>query len=424
VARYDILRTSFDLRNGTMTIHPDRELVLDEADMSGLSLGDQRARRDELHDAISGVPFDLVTGPVFRALLIQFSAERAELVLFVHHIACDGWSMGVLMRDLATLYSATAGGTVPALPSAPSIGDLVAAEAKSAGSEMAERHRAFWLKKYSGPLPDIDLPTDRPHPSTRSIAADRVTTKLNTALEWALRGRAQSAGASLRELVFAAFQFYLSRLTRTSDVVVGLPASGQLAHGLEGVVGHGVSLLPVRGRIEPDVTVGELVRQARHDFLEALDHQNYTYGQLMRDLNLPRDPSRLTLVPVVVNIDNLADLGELSFRDVAVRLEINPTKHQYFELFFNIFAAPGRVELSWTYLKALFDRETVLRHAENFVGLLSAIAAAPQGLEVPVAQILRGDTLMAIRLNSLSLQKKFSIRCRAELPIDFPHDAS
>ncbi|MBD9374616.1 amino acid adenylation domain-containing protein [Rhizobium sp. ARZ01] len=391
VARHDGLRASFDVENASLTIYPHRELAYEELDISALGAPEQKARRDELHGVAARAPFDLVNGPVLRAMLLRLSASRSELVLFAHHIACDGWSMGVLLSELAVLYTSALRGEKAALAPPASIADLVAAEAAWGEGPQAARHRAYWLDKYAGPLPAVDLPTDRPYPMARDTTADRVETSLDPALERSLRDRAQEAGTSLRNLVFAAFRYYLSRLTRSSDVVIGLPASGQLSHGTEGAVGHGVSLLPIRGWIDADMTMAELLAQARRDLLGALDHQNYTYGALMRDLHQPRDPSRIALVPVVVNIDNLADLGELRFGEVAARLEVNPTGHEYFELFFNLFDAPGRVEFSWNYSTALFDRATVTHHASNFRQFLDAIATAPEGMAARVGHLLRGD---------------------------------
>lgn len=392
VTRHDSLRASFDVDCVSLTIHPHREPAFEEFDLSGLDVPGQKARRDELHGAAARMPFDLANGPVLRAMLLRLSTSQSELVLFVHHIACDGWSMGVLLVELAALYTAAVTGKAADLPPPTSIADLVAAEAAWAESPQAQSHKDYWLEKYAGPLPTVDLPTDRPYPVARDTQADRVKTRLDPALERSLRNRAQEAGTSLRNLVFAAFRFYLSRLTRSPDVVIGLPASGQLSHRVEGAIGHGVSLLPIRGRIGADVTLGELLAQARRDLLEALDHQNYTYGALMRDLHQPRDPSRIALVPVVVNIDSLADIGELQFGGAAARLDVNPTGHEYFELFFNLFDAPGRVELSWNYSTALFDRETVTQHASNFRQFLDVIAAAPEGLAARVTDLLRGDT--------------------------------
>lgn len=391
VARHDILRASFDLQAATLTIHPQRDSAYEEVDLTSLSDAEQAKRRKTLHDAVSQQPFDLANGPLLRAVLVRTTATRAELILFVHHIACDGWSMGVLLQDLAVLYAAALAGRTPSLPPASSVSELVTAEMEWAKSASAEQHRAFWMDKYAGALPAMELPVDRPYPTRLSTAADRVVTNIGPELESALRTRAQEAETSLRNLIFAAFRFYLSRVTGASDLVIGLPAAAQLAYGLESVVGHGVSLLPIRSQIASDATLGALLKQARQDLLGALDHQNYTHGSLIRDLHLPRNPSRQMLTPVVVNIDGLADLCQLEFGGLQAKLEVNSTGHEFFELFFNQFDAPGRVELTWNYKTALFNQNTISQHAQNFRDFLQAIASSPAALTTPAIDMLRGD---------------------------------
>ena len=250
-------------------------------------------------------------------------------------------------------------------------------------------HRDYWLQTFADGIPAMDLPTDRPHPQVMTTNADRVTSMLDASLERGLRARAAEAETSLRTLIFGAFQLYLSRLTGARDVVVGLPASGQLSHGLEGVVGHGVNFLPIRARIDTGASLAVFLAQTRRSMLEAMDHQNYTYGSLMRDMNVVRDPSRVAIVPVVVNIDNLAEA--LHFQGLGTELVANSTGHEHFELFFNLLDAAGRVTFAWNYNTDLFDRESMELHAENFLRLLRAIETSRDGLGSTLGKFLIGD---------------------------------
>ncbi len=390
IARHDSLRAGFDVERFILTIRPTAEVPLQLADLIGLPASEQSVKRHNLHETIAGQAFDLIQGPVIRAVLVHLSETRHELMLFVHHIACDGWSMGVVMQDLAALYSTAAGGSAAPLDPPGSIADLLAAETTWAGSHDAAAHRDYWLQTFADGIPAMDLPTDRPHSQVMTTHADRVTSLLDPALERSLRARAAEAETSLRTLIFGAFQLYLSRLTGARDVVVGLPASGQLSHGLEGVVGHGVNFLPIRARIDTGASLAAFLAQTRHSILEAMDHQNYTYGSLMRDMNVARDPSRVAIVPVVINIDNLADV--LHFKGLETELVANSTGHEHFELFFNLLDAAGRVTFAWNYNTDLFDRETVELHAENFLRLLRAIVRPENGLNTPLGTFLIGDT--------------------------------
>ena len=390
IARHDSLRAGFDVEHFTLTIQPAGTVPLEFVNLAGLAPTERSAKRYTIHKDIAGQAFDLVQGPLIRAVLIQASDDRHELMLFVHHIACDGWSMGVVMHDLAALYSAAAGGPAAMLDPAGSIADLLAAETAWRGSAEAAVHRDYWLQTFADGIPAMDMPTDRPHPQVMTTTADRVTSVLNPALERGLRARAAEAETSLRTLIFGAFQLYLSRLTGARDVVVGLPSSGQLSHGLEGVVGHGVNFLPIRARIDTKASLAAFLAQTRRSMLDAIDHQNYTYGALMRDMNVVRDTSRVAIVPIVVNIDNLGD--PVDFRGLETELVANSTGHEHFELFFNLLDTPNRVTFAWNYNTDLFDAETIERHAENFLQLLRGIVSVADGLNAPLSRFLIGDT--------------------------------
>ncbi|MBX3596784.1 MAG: amino acid adenylation domain-containing protein [Rhizobiaceae bacterium] len=385
VARHEVLRASFDLEGSRLTIHPQGSF-----DLSAHEIGTEntvRQRESILRDAAAR-PFDLTNGPLLRVLLLHLPNSRAEIVLIVHHIVCDGWSAGVLMRDLAELYSAVVEHRAPKLPPAQGISELVATEERWRESADAEIHRKFWLDKYAGPLPAMDLTLDKPHPPMPRTEAARIVTALDDKLEVGLRHVAQQGNTSLRNLIFSTFRFYLSLMAGTNDVVVGMPVAGQVGHGLENVVGHGVSLLPIRSTIDRNCTLRELMEQARRDILESVEHQNYTHGSLLRDLHVARDSARHLLAPVVVNIDGLADLDHLKLGSNPVHIEVNSTGHEFFDLFFNQFDTPGRVELTWNYKTSLFEEATISRHADNLLHLLKTIANEPEALNRRVGDLL------------------------------------
>lgn len=388
IDRHEVLRASFDLESATLAVGPQGGFELSEHDLSGLGEMQADAQRAAFLREAAGAPFDLSSGALLRVLSLRLPGERSELVLIVHHMVCDGWSVGVLMRDLAVLYTAALQGKPAALPTAQGISDLVEAEAQWQGSAEAETHRRFWLEKYAGSLPVMDLTFDKPHPATPTTAAARVVTRLDGDLEAALRRVAQRADTPLRNLIFASFRYYLSLMAGAADVVVGVPVAGQVGHGLENVVAHGVSFLPVRATIDRNALLRELLNQARHDMLDAVQHQNYTHGALMRDLQAPRTSARHLLAPVVVNLDGLADLEGIALGDAPACIEVNSTGHEFFDLFFNQFDAPGRVELTWNYKTDLFDEATIRLHAGNVLRLLRAIAETPDALDRPVATLL------------------------------------
>ncbi|MCB9876958.1 MAG: amino acid adenylation domain-containing protein [Planctomycetes bacterium] len=390
VRRHDSLRATFAADGQTLTIHADSAFHLERVDLCALAPEERDRRREALHRDAGERTFDLLQGPVLRAVAIRLDEERTELLFVVHHIACDGWSVGVAMRDWHALFEARRAGSAPTLPPAQSIAELERRERAFAATPDAERHRRYWLERFADGGPAMELPPDRQRPPVRTTRAARLDDDLGPALTERVRKAAQAIGASLPNFVFAAFHLWLGRMTQSKDVTVGLPTSGQLAHELDLTVGHCINFLPIRTRIDKEATFASFVHDVRRSLGEALDHQHFTYGALVRELRLHRDPSRTALVPVIFNIDNLGDLDTLPFAGLEARFAMNPRNHEHFELFVNLLEQPDRALLFWSYNRDLFRQETVRRHLQRFRRLLHGLANDPQRRLDAVGELLSG----------------------------------
>lgn len=377
VARHDSLRATFGADGTTLRVGPRGGFPLEQVDLRALPPHQRDAEAQRRLAADVGTPFDLQRGPLFRATLLQLDDDRHELRFLVHHAVCDGWSVGVLLREFHALWQAAVTKAAPALPAAPGLHEFVAAEAAFQQRPVAAAHRRFWLERFADGAPAMELPTDRARPPVKTTRAARHDDALPPELVTALRGLAKSLGASLANVVFAAFQLYVGRLCGTADVVIGLPASGQRVHGLDGLVGHCVDFLPVRCRWEAGVPFARFVAASRLELARALDHQHYAYGELVRELRLRRDPSRVALVPVIFNIDNLAAVTTLSFPGLRSQFTMNPRAHEHFEWFVNLLDEPERVLLSWQHNVDLFRPATMAAHAARFRQLLAGLAQQP-----------------------------------------------
>ncbi|MBF9034659.1 amino acid adenylation domain-containing protein [Rhodobacterales bacterium HKCCE2091] len=387
LARHDALRATVDLQALEVTIWPERTLAIETRDLRGLDAAAQDTARQSVLEGIAGKVMNLEEGPVLRAVLLKQADDRNELMLFVNHILCDGWSLGVIVGDLARLYEAETKGTAADLPPPASIVDLVAAERDWLATPDAARHRDYWVGQFAAGVPEMEVPTDRPRPRVKTTNSRRVTQRLGAEEERRLRALADRIGISPRSLLFTLLHLYLGRITGLDDVVMGLPSSGQVSHGLDNAVAHGVNFLPFRARLDREADFAAHADRLRHALGEALDHQNYTYGALMRDLRLARDASRVAIVPIAVNIDNLADSGT-TFADLGLEIDVNPTGHHHFEMFINIFEMPGRVELAWNYNSDLYDEATIAAHAAGLASMLDRVDAAP---DITVGTLLAAD---------------------------------
>ncbi|MFT3800834.1 MAG: amino acid adenylation domain-containing protein [Burkholderiaceae bacterium] len=425
VARHDALRTRIGPDGGELIVHAAGDEPLPVLD---LRRGDAAAREDGLSRAKAdevSTPFDLGHGPLFRARLVVLADDAHALLMTAHHIVCDGWSWGVIVRELGLLYDARvrAGATATdvaaaALSPAPRFGDYVAweiARQREAAHAASER---YWLGRFGGgTLPVLDLPSDRPRPAVRSFDSRRGDHVLDAALVAALRKQAGRLGVSYYGLMFGAFAVLLHRLSGQHDVVIGVPAAGQSASGLTGLVGHCVNLLPVRVGLDPAQSFEQFARDAGGQLLDAFEHQSLTYGSLLKKLPVQRDPSRLPLVSVMFNVDSAVDGEVPGFAGLAMRFASNPRLYENFELFVNATPVPGgayRVE--WQFNTGLFDDETIARWSRCYEALLRGLVA--RGADGSI-----GTTPLS-RLELLGADDRAALHALQPAPLRYPRDCT
>lgn len=384
VDRHEALRGTFAPDDGRLCLAATMTLGMETEDLAGLQDDTARQRLQTVRTEEVETPFDLENGPLFRARLFRLGPMEHSLILTAHHIICDGWSMAVLLRDLGLLYSLEVGRPQRAVPSPNPFTGYASRVAQQAGSETYRQAENYWLERFQGDIPVLDLPLDHARPPLKSFAADRYDHVLGPELVQALKQRGAKAGASFFTLLLGSFAVFLHRLTGQRDLVIGVPAAGQSATGMENVVGHCANLLPIRCKVDPAGTFAAFLQDVRIQVLDAYDHQQITFGQLLRKLPLPRDPSRNPLVSVSFNLDQAVQGKDLKFVGLDVEVATNPRHFENFELFINAAEAGGKVVLECQYNTDLFERDTIRDRMESFEALLVGIVADPQQ---PVARL-------------------------------------
>lgn len=241
----------------------------------------------------------------------------------------------------------------------------------------ARRNEQFWLSKFAAGVPVLDLPADRPRPSRRRFESRRLDVRLPADLVAELKRFSGRAGASLFGGLLGAFGALLSRLTGQTDVVIGVPSAGQSAAEMESLVGHCVNLLPLRLAVAPALRAIELVTSTQREMLDAFEHQEYTFGSLLKQLPIERDPSRLPLVNVMFNVDQSAGDDALDFDGLKVRISTNPRHFENFELFVNITPEGRELAIECQYNLSLFDEVTVRHWLDCFEQLLRSMVRMP-----------------------------------------------
>jgi amino acid adenylation domain-containing protein len=379
VRRHESLRATFDSTGETMRIRELLPFGFARRDYSDMP--DPEAALSALIARDACRPFDLVAGPMLRAYLIRLGPDRHAFIVTAHHIVCDGWSMNVILRELAALYEAERQGTVPAL--APSFSFSRYAELRRGQqAQDPERLEAFWVAQFQHPVAPLQLPTDRPRPAVKSFHGTSRCLRIEADLMRALREAGAGQGATLFVMLLATFQLLLGRLAGQDEIVVGIPTAGQASVGQDILVGQCVNFLPLRACWTGATRFCDLLRGVRERVLDAYEHQDYTLATLVRKLALPRVPGRLPLVEVQFNLERLAD--RLALGELDIEVEPNPKARVNFDLFLNAIESSGGLRLDLDYNSDLWDGETIDRWLGYYRSLLQAVA---EDLDQPVGRI-------------------------------------
>ena len=382
VDRHEALRGFFSSDGQTLFVRPQSSQgggtpQLPLTDLSQLAESEREARLMALRAQDADTAFDLENGPLLRAQVVKLASDVHHLLLTAHHIAVDGWSWDVILRELGALYAAAHANVDATLDSAPSFSqyalDMQAAESDASRAE-AQR---YWLKQFASTPSDLDLPTDRRRPAVKTYASRRVDLVLPKDLTDKVKKTGAKLGASFFVTMLAGLAALLHRLTRQDDLVIGIPAAGQVAAGEFNLVGHAVNTLPLRFTMADGMSFAQLVKAAQETMLDGVDHQQLSFGALVQRLALKRDPSRLPLMNVLFNLGKFAQGSELGFTGLDVSVFWNPRHFENFELSINISELPGETVVEVQYNSDLFDHETVHRWLASLQTLLAFAADAP-----------------------------------------------
>ncbi|HEY4817346.1 MAG TPA: amino acid adenylation domain-containing protein [Candidatus Acidoferrum sp.] len=325
----------------------------------------QKAKQEE-----ASTPFDLINGPVIRLRLFRLEPQVHTLIVTSHHIVCDGWSTNVLLNELSTLYTARRAATSPALPSALQFSEYAKQQSQNKDDKEVA---AYWRQRFEQTPPVLELPTDRPRPGVKSFKGATYRTQIDAAIYKQIRQAGAKQGCTLFATLLTGFASLLHRLTTQTDIVIGIPTAGQSLLDNGNLVGHCVNFLPIRVDLFEGQSAAELLQQVKRTLLDAQDHQSYTYGTLVRNLKLRRDPSRLPLVEVQFNLEKVG--ANLNFPGLQVEVDPNPKAAVNFDLFVNIVESDRGLVIDCDYNSDLFDRETIARWLTHFETLLKGLAA-------------------------------------------------
>ncbi|HEX7239753.1 MAG TPA: amino acid adenylation domain-containing protein, partial [Longimicrobiaceae bacterium] len=306
--RHESLRTVFPAVDGrpVQRVLPASPVDLAEEELSGLPEVERLAAAEARARAEARRPFDLERGPLFRAALLGLAEDEHVFLLGLHHAVADGWSLGVLFRELGALYGAFARGEAPP-PAAPGLryADYAAWQREWLAGEVLERQLAWWRERLAGAPPVLEIPADRPRPAARSGEGAAHLFPLPVGVGAALHALARREGATLYMALLAAFQALLAKYAGEEDVVVGTPVAGRTHAELEGLVGFFVNTLPLRTDLSGDPGFAGVLRRVRDTALGAFAHQDVPFEKLVEELAPERVPGRNPLFQVAFALQNV-----------------------------------------------------------------------------------------------------------------------
>jgi amino acid adenylation domain-containing protein/non-ribosomal peptide synthase protein (TIGR01720 family) len=398
VARHEILRTTFasaDERPAQI-IHPESALVLTVVELGELPVAERAAAAAEEARIEARRPFDLARGPLLRARLLRVDDRSSTLLLTLHHIVTDGWSMAVLVRELGALYAATLRGEPPALPPLPiQYADHAVWQRHWLQGEVLDRQLAYWKRTLEGAPEALDLPTDRPRPPVMRHRGARVDFPVPAALHAAVKELCRRDDLTPYMVLLAGFAALLHRYTGQDDLVIGSPIAGRTRPETEGLIGLFVNTLALRARVGAESTFRELLLRVKEASLFAYAHQDVPFERLVEELRPKRDLSRAPIFQVMFILQNTPlpplDLGTLHLSPA--QTDAGAAK---FDLTLELTEGRDALSGALTYDSDLFDAATIERLASHYLTLLEAAIQAPKARvgELPLLPEAERQTLL------------------------------
>ncbi|NPC86979.1 AMP-binding protein, partial [Pyxidicoccus fallax] len=377
--RHEPLRTTFRLEaeDSVQVIARTAGLRLAVVDLTVLPAARREEEALRLANAEARRPFDLERGPLLRATLLKLDAQEHVLLLTMHHIVSDGWSMGVLVREVGLLYAAFCEGQPSPLPALTvQYADYAMWQREWLQGKELERHLSFWKEQLAGAALALELPTDRPRPPEQTFRGATLPVKLPRELSEALKALCQREGVTPFMLLLAAFQVVLHRYSGQEAFCIGTPMAGRDQAQLEGLIGFFVNTLALRTRLEGNPTFRELLGRVKESAIRSFAHQHLPFEKLVEELQPERDLGRAPIFQVLFAFQNTpsSELNPAGLSLSPIGVDTNVSK---FELELVLGETPDGVLGGFTYNTDLFDAATISRMAEHLQVMLEAAVARP-----------------------------------------------
>jgi amino acid adenylation domain-containing protein len=375
IQRHESLRTSFPTVDGVpvqvIDPKPIWELLI-------VNLEGKEAEAEKLAQAEAQTPFDLTKSPLLRVTLLKLQPEKHILLINMHHIISDGWSIGVFIRELSHLYGAFVAGEKPTLADLPiQYADFAVWQRQWLQGKVLAAQLEYWKRQLADAPPLLELPTDRPRPAIQTFQGKTERFQLDSKLTQQLKALSQQSGCTLFMTLLAAFGVVLSRYSGQTDIVIGSAIANRNRREIEGLIGFFVNTLALRLDLSEKPSFATFLQQVRKVTQDAYEHQDLPFEMLVEELQLERKLDRNPLVQVMFALQNAANetwnLPGLTIAEMAWELE--PAR---FDLEIHLSEVDDSIAGYCCYKIDLFDDTTITRLLQHFQNILKAIIANPQ----------------------------------------------
>ncbi|MCK4259937.1 MAG: amino acid adenylation domain-containing protein, partial [Halanaerobiales bacterium] len=378
VQRHESLRTSFVVVGEEVVrkVHPDLDL----------RISFMEAKEEELDRVVNEFirPFDLGKAPLFRVGLIKYDNDKHLLMLDMHHIISDGASMNIFFKEFVQLYQ---GEDLPELKI--QYKDYACWQHKLLKSEEIKKQEIYWLERFAGEIPVLNLPTDAPRSSVMSFEGDMMDFSIDKELADAFNEIASSKGATLYMALLGALNVLLSKYTGQDEIIIGSPVAGRRHADLENIIGIFVNTLVMRNELEVDKSFAQFLETVKENALDAFEHQDYQFEMLVEKLQLQRDLSRNPLFDIMFVLQNTTT-ADVQMPGLKMHLYPFEYKLAQFDLIFNVFETSTGIHFNLDYSTKLFKRKTIERMTEHLVNIIHQVVKNPE-IQISEIEIISAD---------------------------------
>lgn len=382
VRRHEILRTSFPLKEGTpiQKIHADLSLVLEKSDLSAMDTDTREGHIQQTIESECLKPFDLQVAPLIRGQLLKVNDQEHILLLSMHHIVSDGWSIGIIGRELSILYKAFSNNQSTDLPTLDiQYGDFSQWQKNWMNGADYRRQLDYWTTHLKNAPHILDLPTDYARPALQTYHGKTHTSYLSSHIQKTLHHIARETGGTLFMPLLAAFALHIRSYSAQNDLIIGSPIANRNRPEVEDLIGFFANTLPLRLHINTADTFTDLLKQVQNETLTAYENQDVPFEKIVENLNIERDLSRSPLAQVVFVLQNAPlhasgsttagldglTLDPIAFETGTVRLDLEV----------HVWEEKNRLKVEYIYNTDLFAPDTIARMATNFEAVLLSVCA-------------------------------------------------